>query len=109
MALRVAKGMFRLWLVVSALWVSGVAVVTWYDLPSDPWAVFHPVPDDLVYPKGEAPDDLVHPEGEVTPSLEDVIIIERTRGLDEQSAGRLINRLSLLHGKRLLPADAGHA
>jgi hypothetical protein len=43
MALRIARGMFRLWLVLSALWVSGVALVTWNDLPSDPWAEFHPV------------------------------------------------------------------
>jgi hypothetical protein len=29
MALRVARGLFRLWLVVSVLWIGGVTVVTW--------------------------------------------------------------------------------
>jgi hypothetical protein len=29
MALRVARGLFRLWLVLSVLWISGVAIVTW--------------------------------------------------------------------------------
>ena len=29
MALRVARGLFRLWLVLSVLWVAGVAFVTW--------------------------------------------------------------------------------
>jgi hypothetical protein len=29
MALRVARGLFRLWLVLSVLWIGGVGVVTW--------------------------------------------------------------------------------
>ena len=29
MALRVARGLFRLWLVLSVLWIAGVGVVTW--------------------------------------------------------------------------------
>jgi hypothetical protein len=35
MALRVARGLFRLWLVLSVLWIIGVAVVTWWTFPSD--------------------------------------------------------------------------
>jgi hypothetical protein len=33
MALRVARGLFRLWLVLSVLWIGGVGIVTWYSLP----------------------------------------------------------------------------
>jgi hypothetical protein len=35
MALRVARGLFRLWLVLSVLWIGGVAVETWRHLPVD--------------------------------------------------------------------------
>jgi hypothetical protein len=39
MALRVARGLFRLWLVVSVLWIAGVGVVTWRTFPVIPeWA-----------------------------------------------------------------------
>ncbi len=33
MALRVARGLFRLWLVLSVLWIGGVAVETWWTFP----------------------------------------------------------------------------
>src|SRR5262245_45999431 len=29
MALRLARGLFRLWLVLSVLWIGGVAIATW--------------------------------------------------------------------------------
>jgi hypothetical protein len=29
MALRIGRGLFRLWLVLSVLWIGGVAAVTW--------------------------------------------------------------------------------
>jgi hypothetical protein len=35
MAVRVARGLFRLWIIVSVLWIGGVAVVTWWTLPVD--------------------------------------------------------------------------
>jgi hypothetical protein len=35
MALRVARGLFRLWLVLSVLWIGGVGVVTWREYPGD--------------------------------------------------------------------------
>jgi hypothetical protein len=35
MALRVARGLFRLWLVLSVLWIGGVAVETWRHFPFD--------------------------------------------------------------------------
>jgi hypothetical protein len=35
MALRVARGLFRLWLVVSVLWMGGVGVATWGTFPED--------------------------------------------------------------------------
>jgi hypothetical protein len=33
MALRVARGLFRLWLILSVLWIGGVGVVTWRTFP----------------------------------------------------------------------------
>jgi hypothetical protein len=33
MALRIARGLFRLWLVLSVLWIGGVGVVTWWTFP----------------------------------------------------------------------------
>jgi hypothetical protein len=40
MALRVGRGLFRLWLVLSVLWIGGVGVVTWRTFPVIPeWAV----------------------------------------------------------------------
>ena len=35
MALRVARGLFRLWLVLSVLWIVGVGVVTWRTFPAN--------------------------------------------------------------------------
>jgi hypothetical protein len=35
MALRVARGLFRLWLVLSVLWIGGVATMTWWTWPVD--------------------------------------------------------------------------
>jgi hypothetical protein len=35
MALRVARGLFRLWLVLSVLWIGGVGYVTWQHFPVD--------------------------------------------------------------------------
>jgi|SRR6516162_6881968 hypothetical protein len=34
-ALRVARGLFRLWLVLSVLWVGGVGVATWWTFPPE--------------------------------------------------------------------------
>jgi hypothetical protein len=40
MALRVARGLFRLWLILSVLWIGGVGVVTWRTFPVIPdWAI----------------------------------------------------------------------
>jgi hypothetical protein len=33
MALRVARGLFRLWLILSGLWIAGVGVMTWSTFP----------------------------------------------------------------------------
>jgi hypothetical protein len=40
MALRVARGLFRLWLVLSVLWIGGVGIVAWLEWPSGDKAVF---------------------------------------------------------------------
>lgn len=47
----------------------------------------------------------VDPESTPGPSFASVIELSNT--LDEKGSERLINRLGLLHGKRLLPADSG--
>jgi hypothetical protein len=40
MALRFARGLFRLWLILSVLWIGGVGVVTWWTFPWTPeWAI----------------------------------------------------------------------
>jgi hypothetical protein len=40
MALRVARGLFRLWLLLSVLWIGGVGAVTWWTFPVTPeWAI----------------------------------------------------------------------
>ena len=39
MALRVARGLFRLWLVLSVLWIGAVGIVTWQTFPPDDWIV----------------------------------------------------------------------
>jgi len=36
MALRVARGLFRLWLVLSVPWIGGVGVVAWQNFPTAP-------------------------------------------------------------------------
>jgi hypothetical protein len=33
MALRVARGLFRMWLVLSVLWIGGVGIATWRTFP----------------------------------------------------------------------------
>ena len=33
--MRLARGLFRLWLVLSVLWIGGVGVTTWWTLPLD--------------------------------------------------------------------------
>ena len=35
MVLRVARGLFRLWLVLSVLWIGGVGIATWWTFPED--------------------------------------------------------------------------
>ena len=35
MALRVARGLFRVWLVLSVLWIGGVGVMTWGTFPAE--------------------------------------------------------------------------
>jgi hypothetical protein len=35
--LRVARGLFRLWLVLSVLWIGGVGIMTWWTFPVDDW------------------------------------------------------------------------
>jgi len=43
MALRVARGLFRLWLVLSVLWIGGVGYVTWQTFPEEPWGLHDPI------------------------------------------------------------------
>jgi len=34
MALRVGRGLFRLWIIVSILWIGGVVAMTWWTFPA---------------------------------------------------------------------------
>jgi len=55
MAVRVARGLFRLWLVLSVFWLSGVGLVTWWTFPVNDW----------IYPSGERPERNPPPPGYV--------------------------------------------
>lgn len=68
MALRLARGLFRLWLVLSVLWIGGVGVVTWLTFPEEPWGLHDPVVEQnlpefdpskpyVVLPKGASQAD----------------------------------------------------
>jgi hypothetical protein len=48
MAFRVARGLFRLWLVLSVLWIGGVGVMTWRTFPIDTWRAAPPPPAGYV-------------------------------------------------------------
>jgi hypothetical protein len=39
MAWRIARGLFRLWLVLSVLWIGAVGVVTWRTWETPPWSL----------------------------------------------------------------------
>ena len=39
MALRVARGLLRLWLVLSVLWIGGVGTITWPNVQLDDWVL----------------------------------------------------------------------
>jgi hypothetical protein len=54
--------------------------------------------------RGVPINEWVDPDTTIAPSLADVI--EKAEALDERAAAALINRLGLLHGKRLLPGEA---
>src|SRR6266545_2014516 len=44
MALRVVRGLFRLWLVLSVLWIGGVGVMTWPAFDPDAYLEGRPQP-----------------------------------------------------------------
>jgi hypothetical protein len=55
MAIQVARGFFRLWLVLSILWVAAVAFQTWRDIPRDDWVLVdlsRPSDDQIAVPAG---------------------------------------------------------
>jgi len=39
MTLRVARGLLRLWVVLSVLWIASVALETWWIFPVDDWVL----------------------------------------------------------------------
>jgi hypothetical protein len=56
LALRVARGLFRLWLILSVLWIGGVGVVTWWTFPVPPeW--YTPPPSICELPANERSED----------------------------------------------------
>jgi hypothetical protein len=50
MAWRIARGLFRLWLVLSVLWVAGVGIYAWWSFPMEvpPWAASVPGAESLL-------------------------------------------------------------
>jgi hypothetical protein len=62
MALRIARGLFRLWLVLSVLWIGGVGAVTWRANERPPLESFleeqgkPDAPGTTPAPKNELPD-----------------------------------------------------
>jgi hypothetical protein len=42
--LRIPRGLFRLWLVLSVLWIAGVGIYAWWSFPTEvpPWAASSP-------------------------------------------------------------------
>jgi hypothetical protein len=67
MAIHVTRRFFRLWLVLSLLWIAGVAFQTWRDIPRDDWARPDLIQqsDDVI----EVPLGMFHPVA--------VLVIER--------------------------------
>jgi hypothetical protein len=61
MALRVARGFFRLWIIFSVLWIGGVAVSAWWTLPRDQQIDPNPL-GDLIPPAANRSDDSFHPD-----------------------------------------------
>jgi len=62
MAWRVARGLFRLWLVLSVLWIGGVGVVTWRTFPVNDWIIVHEVTDPELLKQLEAAPRMPMPE-----------------------------------------------
>jgi hypothetical protein len=61
--LRVARGLFRLWLVLSVLWIGGVGVVTWQTFPED-WGANDPIVERPSAPSTGMFDDLIPKHGD---------------------------------------------
>jgi hypothetical protein len=38
--------LFRLWLVLSVLWIGAVGIVTWRDFPEEPWWLHDPIVEE---------------------------------------------------------------
>jgi hypothetical protein len=74
MALRIARGLSRLWLVLSVLWIGGVGVVTWLNWPEDQYIVppsVSSVPSESLERRGSGLfDDLIPKRGEILPALD---------------------------------------
>jgi hypothetical protein len=107
--MRIARGMFRLWLVASVLWVGGVGIVTLSKFsPSDPWAAFNPqlagLPPGFVLdapqhnPQSttinvESPDGVIHqfPDGTTTEVIErEMRVYWRNEGMTHAAKVALI-------------------
>jgi hypothetical protein len=56
MKLRVGRGLFRLWAVISVFWIAGVAIETWRSYPADERGVLKPVTDPALLALLNAPD-----------------------------------------------------
>ena len=62
MARRVARGLFRVWLVVSVMWICAAGAVTWW-ATWDPWGVVSETPPDWAKPEpGEPGPHVLSPD-----------------------------------------------
>jgi hypothetical protein len=93
MALRVARGLFRLWLVLSVLWIGGVAVVTWRSLPEDEFIL--PSERGPAAPSTGMFDDLI-PKRETVRAFDPSKPYTKVREKERWEAVRLASVVALL-------------
>src|SRR5262249_16657273 len=51
--MRITRGLFRLWVVASILWIASVGVITWQTWPVDDWTITKPPFDPDAYLAGK--------------------------------------------------------
>jgi hypothetical protein len=60
--MRINRGLFRLWVVASVLWIASVGVITWKNWPVDDWVPVWAVEDEDITWDKPASDTRAHDE-----------------------------------------------